>query len=140
MSRDTTVGVRLHELLARSPVRLAEAALLVAQIDNPTLNTERYLDVISKMALNVRNRAVRAPSSLERLAILTDELHTMVGLRINREDHYDPRNSLLNDVLDRRLGLPITLAIVYLDVASQLDLPLQGVAFPGHIFLRLDVD
>jgi regulator of sirC expression with transglutaminase-like and TPR domain len=70
---------------------------------------------------------------VERLSgFLSDE----VGLRGNAEDYYDPRNSYLNEVLDRRLGIPITLALIYIEVGRRAGVPLDGVGFPGHFLLR----
>jgi regulator of sirC expression with transglutaminase-like and TPR domain len=58
------------------------------------------------------------------------------GLRGNRDDYYDPRNSFINDVLDRKLGIPITLALIYMEVARRIGFPLFGVGMPGHFLLK----
>lgn len=71
--------------------------------------------------------------------VLGEVIHTLFereGLRPNKESYYDPRNSFLNDVLDRRLGIPLTLGIILLEVGWRLDLPLEGVSFPGHFLVR----
>jgi regulator of sirC expression with transglutaminase-like and TPR domain len=57
----------------------------------------------------------------------------------NKIDYYDPRNSFLNDVIDRRLGIPITLALVYLEVSRRIDFPMMGVGMPGHFLIRPDI-
>ena len=70
------------------------------------------------------------------LAALNKVVFEQANLRGNREDYYDPRNSFLNDVLDRGLGIPITLSIIYMEVAKRVGLPLAGVGMPGHFLLK----
>jgi regulator of sirC expression with transglutaminase-like and TPR domain len=70
------------------------------------------------------------------LAALNKVVFEQANLRGNRDDYYDPRNSFLNDVLDRGLGIPITLSIIYMEVAKRVGLPLAGVGMPGHFLLK----
>ncbi|MFW6079836.1 MAG: SirB1 family protein [Gemmatimonadota bacterium] len=119
-----------------SELDLAEAALLIAAEEYPQLVPAAYLRRLELLAERVRDRldAERAP--LVVLQELNRVLFEEEGLRGNEEAYYDPRNSFLNDVLDRRLGIPISLSVVYLEVGWRLGLPLEGVAFPGHFLVR----
>ena len=76
------------------------------------------------------------PTPRETIALLNRVLFDEEGLRGNRDDYYDPRNSFLNDVLDRKLGIPITLCLVYMEVARRVGFPLAGTGMPGHFLLK----
>jgi regulator of sirC expression with transglutaminase-like and TPR domain len=76
----------------------------------------------------------------QRLATLSHYLFEEVGFAGNHEAFYDPRNSYLNQVLERKLGIPLSLGVVQMEIARHLDVPLQGISFPGHFLLRLQVD
>lgn len=127
---------RFAELLERDPVPLDEAALAIAQEEYPALEPEAYLTRLDDLAARVAQRVpgpVRAASALRALRAV---LHDEEGLRGNDDDYYDPRNSFLNEVLDRRLGIPITLALVYIEVGRRAGLRLEGVGFPGHFLAK----
>ena len=121
---------------------LAPAALLIARIEYPRLDVEAYLaklDAMGELARQAVQRHVERTGDGSRLACikavnecLFDELH-FVG---NREKYEDPRNSCLNEVLDRRTGIPITLCVVYMEVARRAGLQIDGVNFPGHFLVR----
>ncbi|HSG49124.1 MAG TPA: transglutaminase-like domain-containing protein, partial [Longimicrobiales bacterium] len=115
---------------------LARAALLVAQEEYPQLPVEIYLGRLDQIAEEVRGRLGEETASLLVLQELVETLFTRHGFKGNRDAYYDPRNSFLNDVLDRRTGIPLTLGIVVLEVGWRLDLPLEGVSFPHHFLLR----
>ncbi|MBW3535484.1 MAG: transglutaminase-like domain-containing protein, partial [Gemmatimonadetes bacterium] len=106
---------------------LARAALLVAREQYPQLPVERYLGRLDRLAEDVRDRLDDETAPLLVLQELTRTLYEREGFQGNKEAYYDPRNSFLNDVLDRRLGIPLTLGIVVLEVGWRLDLPLEGV-------------
>ncbi len=72
----------------------------------------------------------------QRILALNEYLFAELGFAANEEDYYDPRNSCLNDVLDRRVGIPITLSLLYMEVGGRIGLPLQGVSFPGHFLVK----
>ncbi len=115
---------------------LARAALIIAADEYPDLDLDKYLKRLDAMAEHVRPHL---PADLEprgSIRVLNRYLFDELGFDGNRENYYDPRNSFLNDVLDRRLGLPITLSIVYLAVGRRLDLPLYGVGLPGHFIVK----
>jgi regulator of sirC expression with transglutaminase-like and TPR domain len=110
-------------------IDLAAAALLIAEREYPGLNVAAYLGRLDELAARCRRRggdvaAVRA--------LLFDEL----GFRGNTADYYDARNSFLSDVMDRRIGIPITLSVVFLEVGWRLGLDVQGIGYPGHFLVR----
>lgn len=121
---------------------LAPAALLIARIEYPRLDVEAYLaklDAMGELARQAVQRRLERTADASRLACikavneyLFEELH-FVG---NREKYEDPRNSCLNEVLDRRTGIPITLCVVYMEVARRAGLHIDGVNFPGHFLVR----
>lgn len=117
-----------------SGIDLLEGALLVAREEYPRLDPHAYRLRLAAAAEAARRRA--ADASLDaRLRALRRVLFDEEGYRADRENYYDPRNSYLNQVIDRRLGIPISLAIVYLEIGRHLGLPLHGVNFPGHFLV-----
>jgi regulator of sirC expression with transglutaminase-like and TPR domain len=119
-----------------SRVDLAEAALWIAAEEYPELDVAAYLAKLGELAARAESRVTSGRSALERVERLNDFLYREAGFTGNREDYYDARNSFLNDVLDRRTGIPITLAIVWISVAERLGVPARGVGFPGHFLVR----
>ena len=133
------LGPELSAVLGRDPIDVPRAALVIAKLEYPDLDPAPSLTLLKQLG-------ERAADALE--PIRTAPLRTRIGafnrLLFERERfagnraHYDDfRNSLLNIVLERRLGIPITLAVVYIDVARRAGLDAEGVAFPGHFLLRL---
>ena len=121
---------------ASERVDLARAALLIAKEEYPQLSIERHLGRLDQLAEEVKDRIGNEGAPL---IVFQELLHTLCqrnGFRGNREAYYDPRNSLLSDVLDRRKGIPLTLGIIVLEVGWRLGLPLEGVNFPGHFLVR----
>lgn len=119
-----------------SELDLAEAALLIAAEEYPQLVVPAYLRRLDLLAERVHDRLGGENAPLVVLQELNRVLFEEERLRGNTDAYHDPRNSFLNDVLDRRLGIPITLSVVYLEVGRRLDLPLEGVGFPGHFLVR----
>ncbi len=117
-------------------VDLARAALLVATDEYPELDLDKYLARLDAMAEHVRPHLPADRNPRGSIQVLNRYLFGELGFDGNRENYYDPRNSYLNDVLERRLGLPITLSIVYLAVGRRLGLPLYGVGLPGHFIVK----
>jgi regulator of sirC expression with transglutaminase-like and TPR domain len=109
-------------------IDLAAAALLIAEEEYPGLDVSGYLARLDGLADRARARG----GDLEAVrAVLFDEL----GLRGNTARYYDARNSFLSDVLDRRMGIPLSLSVVFLEVAWRLGLPAQGLGYPGHFLV-----
>jgi len=115
---------------------LAEAALLIAQEEQPELDVAVYLRRLDDLAAAVRARLPESPTSADIIQSLNIRLFQEEGLTGNESEYYDPRNSFLNQVLDRKQGIPITLSVIYLEVGHRLGLPLVGVGFPGHFLVK----
>ncbi len=133
-------GHVLFQHIASRPddeIDLAAAALLIAEVEYPGLDVAHYLTLLDGMADAVRKRGgppTADPGPL--LAALNHHLYEELGFRGNEEDYYDPKNSFLNEVIDRRIGIPITLSVIYLEVGRRVGLELDGVSFPGHFLVR----
>lgn len=129
---------RFAELVSGSEadLNLAEAALLIAQEEQPELDVAAYLGRLDALADSVRSRLPEAPSFADTIQALNTVLFEEEGLSGNQTDYHDPRNSFLNEVLDRKLGIPITLSLVYIEVGNRLGVPLVGVGFPGHFVVK----
>ncbi|NWG14291.1 MAG: tetratricopeptide repeat protein [Acidobacteria bacterium] len=124
--------------LEESVFPLDRAALAIPLEDYPNLNIEDYTRQLDRMAVSaeVLLGSDRTPPSV--LESLNEVLFVREGLRGNTEDYYDPRNSLLNEVLDRKLGIPISLSVIYMETARRIGLALQGVGFPGHFIVKYE--
>jgi regulator of sirC expression with transglutaminase-like and TPR domain len=118
-------------------IPLAESCLLIAAEEYPDLDVGAYLSRIDILADGIRERVDNAEDPRAAGAELAYYLHSQEGFRGNEQDYYDPRNSFLNDVLDRRVGIPITLSILFIEVARRLGLPVYGVGLPGHFLVHL---
>jgi regulator of sirC expression with transglutaminase-like and TPR domain len=135
-SLESQARVRFAALIARDPIPLDAAALAIAAEEYPELDERAYLERLDALGERVR-RACPAPfRAASALRALREVLAAEEGLTGNADDYYDPRNSFLNEVLDRRLGIPISLSVVYMEVARRAGLALQGVGLPGHFLAR----
>ena len=129
-----------REMVSRPPEQmdLAAAALLIALDEYPELNVSDYLERIDLLAkrtsAQLRSDAVERP--MEAIESINYQLFEIEGFRGNQEDYYDPRNSFLNDVLDRRTGIPITLSVLYMEVGRRIGLKVEGVGMPGHFIVK----
>jgi regulator of sirC expression with transglutaminase-like and TPR domain len=136
-----TLADQLSDAADRPEPDLAKPAFLVARIEYPRLDPGPYLDRLDHMGEAASNRVhgeAGAQGSLaERVASLNRYLFDELGFFGNRERYEDPRNSCLNEVLDRRTGIPITLSLVYIEVARRAGLRAEGVNFPGHFLVRV---
>ncbi|MGD2067540.1 MAG: tetratricopeptide repeat protein [Gemmatimonadota bacterium] len=119
---------------------LARCALLVAKEQYPQIAVDQYLMRLDALAEEVKDRLDQESAPLLVLQEVLATLYERHGFRGNRDAYYDPRNSFLNDVLDRETGIPLTLGIVLLEVAWRLDLPMEGVNFPHHFLVRFRGD
>jgi regulator of sirC expression with transglutaminase-like and TPR domain len=115
-------------------IDLARAALAIARSNYPDLDAARYLDRLTALADGARS-AEATSDPLARLHRLREYLFEEQEFRGNADDYYDPRNSYLNDVLDRHLGIPITLSLVVIEVGRRLGLELEGIGLPGHFII-----
>ena len=119
---------------------LLPAALLIARDEYPDLDPRPYDALVQAHADHLRDEVAAIPQQPLKMAAINRHLFDELGYSGNHDEYYDPRNSYLNQVLDRRLGNPISLAMVQMEVARRLDIPLDGVSFPGHFLVRLPVD
>ncbi len=118
-------------------VDLAAASLAIAAEEYPALDASYYQSQLDILADGARaDASPRRDNPFAFIDALNRWLFDRIGFRGNREDYFDPRNSYLNEVIDRRCGIPLTLSIVYLEVARRLEFPLEGVGFPGHFLVR----
>jgi regulator of sirC expression with transglutaminase-like and TPR domain len=121
-------------------ISLERAALYIAQEEYPELDVEAYLNGLDTMAADVVEQLPTAQYPMQVLRTINHYLFEDLGFTGNRAEYYDPRNSFLNDVIDRRTGIPITLSLVYLAIAERIGFPMMGVNMPGHFLIRPTVD
>ncbi len=137
----TALAQALEDADARPDPAFAPGALAIAAVEYPTLDAARYLarlDAIGDEALAAVNAEAGVEGPLHaRVDAINRCLYGTLGFRGNREQYGDVRNSCLNQVIDRRTGIPITLAIVYMDVARRAGLRVEGINFPGHFLVRV---
>ena len=134
-------GGRFEELLSDATDRfsLAEACLLIAEDAYKGLDINHYLAEIERMAARLRGRVSHQTDAEEKVIALNQFLFDDLGFAGNADDYYDARNSYLNDVIERRRGIPISLSILYMEIGRKIGLPLEGVSFPGHFLVRLSL-
>ena len=140
--KDASPAAELCRILGceENEIDLAETALRIAEKEYPGLDVQHYLGRLDELAARALSHLPVPAGPAETVAALNREFFEIQGFRGNSEDYYDPRNSYLNEVLDRRLGIPITLSIVYMAIGRRLGLALEGVAFPGHFLVKLTTD
>jgi regulator of sirC expression with transglutaminase-like and TPR domain len=119
-------------------INLAKAALYIAQEEYPDLDPDEYLNALDTMASEVRERLPDQRYPLRVIQAINQYLYDDLNFTGNKDDYYDPRNSYLNDVIERRTGIPITLALLYLEIAKRVDFPMVGIGMPGHFLIRPD--
>jgi regulator of sirC expression with transglutaminase-like and TPR domain len=115
---------------------LDRAALLIAAEEYPHLEVEQYLAQLDSFAGLVRERDKTSAGPLTRILRLSNFVFDELGFHGNLENYFDPRNSFLNDVIDRRTGIPITLSVVFIEIARRVGLKLFGVGMPGHFIVK----
>src|SRR5260370_31265911 len=147
MIREQFVRSFSHAALSPDP-DLAIAALMIARVEYPKLDAGPYLDRLDALGREAKIRVLAAPVErgdappraypmrYARVMALNEYLFGELHFVGNDVQYEDPRNSFLNEVLDRRTGIPITLALLYMEVARRADLDVQGINFPGHFLLR----
>ncbi len=132
---------RLTEIIGgpEGDIPLTEAALLVASHRYPNLDVRHYLNVIEELGSALAARVDDDAGPAERVAALNHYLFDELGFKPNGDDYYDPRNSLLNQVVERRTGIPITLSLVYMAVGNHVGLAFNGVCYPGHFLVKCEL-
>ena len=129
----------LGAILRGEPVgELDAAALEMAAIDRPDLDPAPYLETLDQLASEIATRLGRGHDGPKFLRVANQYLFDELGFSGNESEYYDPRNSCLDAVLDRRTGIPITLSVVYIEVARRLGQPVAGIGLPGHFIVQYD--
>lgn len=128
---------RFAALVASPSCTLDRAALEIARIGHPDLDPTPTLQGLDALADGLRPRLPRGAAAATAARLLASHLFEECGFRGNRADYYDPRNSFLNDVVERRTGIPISLSVLAIEVGRRLDIPIEGVGFPGHFLVRV---
>jgi regulator of sirC expression with transglutaminase-like and TPR domain len=136
--QETEARAQFAELMSRSDpeIELDQAAMAIAQGEYERLEALPYLRTLDEMASELRPRLSPEESPERLVAELNAYLFGEQAFHGNAVDYYDPRNSYLNDVLDRRTGIPITLSVVYMELARRVGLTIEGVGLPGHFIVR----
>jgi len=116
---------------------LIEAAVAIAQDEDPRLDTQGVLARIDTLAVRLKRRVPADAGPRQRLRSLNHFFFQELGFSGNVNNYYDPGNSLLSTVLETRRGIPITLAVLYIELATQIGLTARGVSFPGHFLIKL---
>lgn len=127
--------------VARSPIDITRAALIFAkEIAYPALDIARYLERLDQLAASVwiNISAVRTPAAQAKA--LAESLFGQIGFQGNQQYYTDPRNSYLNEVFDRRLGIPISLSVIYMAIADRLGIPAAGIGLPGHFIVKVPAE
>jgi regulator of sirC expression with transglutaminase-like and TPR domain len=136
-SRSLQVAANLEQAMNAPGEDLAPAALAIARVEYPSLDAEGYLRAIERLGEEAARRvAQQGARGQDAITVLNEYLYDEQGFSGNRRSYDDPRNSFLNEVLDRRVGIPISLAVVYLEIARRAGVHVAGVNFPGHFLLR----
>ena len=133
-SRTGEVAAELQKAMNAPGGDLASAALAIARVEYPSLNPGPYVATLDRMGEEAAARLHHMGD--DSLRAFNEYLYDEQGFTGNRDRYDDPRNSFINEVLDRRTGIPISLAVVYLEVARRAGLQVDGVNFPGHFLLR----
>jgi regulator of sirC expression with transglutaminase-like and TPR domain len=135
-----TIAQRLRALADQPAggVGLAEGALLIAKSNYPDLSVAHYLDRLARIAEAIARRLPTGAEAVSAIEQINAHLFGELGFSGNGEDYHNPRNSYLNDVLDQRRGIPITLSVLYMEVARRLGILIEGVSFPGHFLVIHD--
>ncbi len=115
---------------------LDRAALALGLDEYPDLNIQAYLRKLDSLAASAEVLIGLDRNPVNVIEAINEVLFVQEGLRGNAEDYYDPRNSFLNEVLDRRLGIPISLSVIYIEVARRISFRIRGVGFPGHFLVK----
>ena len=123
--------------LAEDQIDLAHGALLIAKTAYPDLDENRYLERLDRIASRIKRGVSADDDAADIIMRMNHIIIEKEGFRGNRKDYYDPDNSFLNRVLDRKTGIPITLSIIYIKVGGHLGLEVRGIGLPGHFIVAL---
>ena len=144
MKRDVMTPLEYFATLVAQPddgedIPLTEAALAIAQDIEPGLDLAAAQSQIDRLAATLKARLPADAGQVHKLRLLNRYFFGELGFAGNANDYYDPDNSYLPKVLERRRGIPISLAVLFMEIGQQIGLPLRGVSFPGHFLVKLKV-
>ena len=125
---------------AEDDIPLFEAALSIAQDDDPSMDLNQCLLEVDKFAIRLQRRLPADIAPIPKLRLLNNFFYQELGFAGNLNDYYNPDNSYLHKVLASRRGIPISLAVIYMELASQIGLNVKGISFPGHFLMKLSVN
>ena len=131
---------RFSEIVARDDFALDQAALLIGAWEYPERDLDQYRATLDALAHRIQPEVEAAANGIGRARVISDWLFDHLGYSGNTNDYYDPRNSFLCEVIDRRTGIPISLSVLYLEVARRVGVLAQGVNFPGHFLVRVAIE
>jgi regulator of sirC expression with transglutaminase-like and TPR domain len=117
-------------------IDLAKAALCYAQAEYPNLDIQKYLSILDAIALEIKPQLPTERYPLKIIKSINYHLFDCLKFQGNSQDYYDPNNSFLNQVIDHKVGIPISLSVIYLAIAQRLDFPMIGIGMPGHFLIR----
>ena len=123
-----------------SELPLFETALLIASDEYPDLQAADYINMVGDYARRLKKAVSENLDLPSKLTAINHFLYRELGFSGNDQHYNDPRNSYLNQVFERKLGIPISLAVVQMEVMRRMHFPLEGISFPGHFLVRLPVD
>jgi regulator of sirC expression with transglutaminase-like and TPR domain len=129
-----------RQSIDQAPIDLARATFTIAAAEYPELDIDAQLRRIDDIAAAIADRLPASRYPMKVITTINDYLFTDLGYSGNQTDYYDPRNSYLNDILDRRTGIPISLCVLYLEIAKRLNFPMVGIGMPGHFIIRPTID
>ena len=137
---DSPALAHFTDVVSREDFALDQAALLIGAWDYPERDLMEYRSTLDEIAERSAAEVAAASSGIGRARAISDCLFDRLGFCGNTSDYYDPRNSFLCDVLDRRTGIPISLSVLYLEVSRRVGVLSQGVNFPGHFLVRVAIE
>ena len=117
-------------------INLAKAALIYAKYEYPKLKIQDYLTTLDKISQRIKDKLPENLYPLKVIKTINQHLFQELEFKGNKTNYYDPDNSYLNQVIDKKTGIPITLSVIYLEIAKRLDFPMVGIGMPGHFIIR----
>jgi regulator of sirC expression with transglutaminase-like and TPR domain len=121
-------------------IDLAKAALSYAKVEYPDLKIDKYLTVLDEMSFEVQSQLPVELYPLKIIQTINQYLFEQLNFQGNTRDYYNSDNSFLNKVIDRQTGIPITLSVIYLEIAKRIEFPMVGIGMPGHFLIRPDFE
>lgn len=138
--RPTPLEYFANLVSGEAEIPLLEAAASIAQDEEPELDVAQVLDDVDRLLRKVQAKLFPKADDITRLAVLTQVFYKDLGFALNANDYYAPENSYLHEVLSMRRGIPISLAVVWLELAQALGLAAQGIGFPGHFLVKVTLE